>query len=338
MSDKPKAYFTKKDRYGKSKVHPIFASQPSRREPRAKTYRVEQKNNVVTVTRPSGHSVELKMTSVDPNELVATKPSGYLGDRIIHFVELLKRGEKIPPIVIHKREDGKYEILDGHARVAAYKRLKIRHIPAVENENITTRKSLLQVLEEEDRQIARKSKLAQEKQMTRDSLVDLVFEAMSSDQITRALAKTEIERRFPAEYRHLFEEEPGAATPSAIVEAPTATGMSYVQRPSGVTKFARFVEERYQKAEERKKARKEAELSETERRTGIRKTRAEIEKLEAETRKEMAEHPQLKKKEARKIAAQHMIPEEISLRKATMQVPKPKPLPALSGDKRDTSL
>lgn len=380
---KPEAYYSKKDKHGRMKVHPIFQSQgEGRRIPRAQIYRlssiaphpmsdeeryklwksgkVEERlasslPNVVTITKPSGRRIQLKMIAVPVKDLVPTKPSGYLEDRVRHFQNMIKEGKTIPAIQVHKK-DGKYLIYDGHARTEAFKREGYKTVPAVENEDLPRefrisprqskygerRKTLYEALEEEDARNARQRRLAAEKQMTRLNLQDLVFESHSSDEITRALAKTEIERRFPAEYKHLFEEgafvEPKAATPSAIVEAPTATGMSYVQRPSGVTKFARFVEERRQKAEERKKARKEAELSETERRTGIRKTRAEIEKLEAETRKEMAEHPQLKRKQARKIAAQHMIPEEISLRKATRQVPKPKPLPALSGDKRDTSL
>lgn len=50
-----------------------------------------------------------------------------------HIMKMYRNGETIPPILIHQKLDGSWSILDGNARVAAYRRLGIVHVPAVEN-------------------------------------------------------------------------------------------------------------------------------------------------------------------------------------------------------------
>jgi hypothetical protein len=46
---------------------------------------------------------------------------------------MYNEGETIPPILFHRMEDGKIKILDGRARLEAFRRLGIPRIPAVEN-------------------------------------------------------------------------------------------------------------------------------------------------------------------------------------------------------------
>ena len=53
---------------------------------------------------------------------------------------MYKRGETIPPILFHK-EKGKTYLLDGRARLEAFKRLGIKNIPAVENGLLSSVKS-----------------------------------------------------------------------------------------------------------------------------------------------------------------------------------------------------
>jgi hypothetical protein len=53
--------------------------------------------------------------------------------RVQHFIDMYKRGETIPPILFHRMKNGKIKILDGRARLEAFRRLGIPRIPAVEN-------------------------------------------------------------------------------------------------------------------------------------------------------------------------------------------------------------
>lgn len=84
------------------------------------------------------------------------------------------------------------------------------------NMEITRRPSIMEQLEAEDKRLAREDNLQRLKDESRRQLERLVELTHSSDEITRAQAKAEIERRFPAEYRHLFGEEPRPAALLAI--------------------------------------------------------------------------------------------------------------------------
>lgn len=90
------------------------------------------KVETVRINKPA-HQVDLKLTTVDVDELEATQKSPDLERRSDYFVDAIQRGQTIPPILVHKLPDGTYQIIDGHARVRAYQKLGIQKIPAVEN-------------------------------------------------------------------------------------------------------------------------------------------------------------------------------------------------------------
>jgi hypothetical protein len=214
MSKKPSGYYSKKDRYGNSKVHPIFASQGTQHsEPRAQTYRVEH----------PARTVELKLVNVPVNEVQFSESRPVnLDERASYFVDMYKQGKTIPPILIHKLPRGKYEVIDGHARLEAYRRLGVTEIPAVENSvaeivrkigkgigyvaglpggfarTVEEGKAIAHgrgepVIMRRERAISRMEKrLAQLKKMAR-----------SRDPYTRRLAITRLHREFPEEIEAL---------------------------------------------------------------------------------------------------------------------------------------
>ena len=73
------------------------------------------------------HRISTK--SMNPSE----KQTGNFDTRVRHFEKMYKEGETIPPILVHKADDGSYNVLDGHARLEAYKRLGVKKVPVVEN-------------------------------------------------------------------------------------------------------------------------------------------------------------------------------------------------------------
>jgi hypothetical protein len=62
-------------------------------------------------------------------------------ERVQHFMNMYKRGETIPPILFHRLDDGRIQILDGRARMEAFRRMGIPRIPAVENGILSSIKS-----------------------------------------------------------------------------------------------------------------------------------------------------------------------------------------------------
>ena len=54
-------------------------------------------------------------------------------ERVQHFMQMYHGGQTIPPIMYHTNPDGTILILDGRARLEAFRRLQVSHIPAVEN-------------------------------------------------------------------------------------------------------------------------------------------------------------------------------------------------------------
>jgi hypothetical protein len=92
--------------------------------------------------RPRGHLivsqpervVRLSLIKARTDELVPReKHPVNLEERAQYFMDAYKRGLTIPPILVHRLPNGKLEILDGHARVEAYRRLGVTEIPAIEN-------------------------------------------------------------------------------------------------------------------------------------------------------------------------------------------------------------
>ncbi len=93
---------------------------------------LKQENRIVQ-TRPQ-KTVELKLVDMDMDKIVPSqdKPAN-LDQRAEHFMEMYRKGETIPPMLVHRLPNGKYEIVDGHARYEAYRRLGVKKIPVVEN-------------------------------------------------------------------------------------------------------------------------------------------------------------------------------------------------------------
>lgn len=76
----------------------------------------------------------LELINVRTDDLVAgEKEPVNLKARADYFVDMYNRGLTIAPILVHRLPSGKYEILDGHARVEAYRQLGVKQIPAVDN-------------------------------------------------------------------------------------------------------------------------------------------------------------------------------------------------------------
>jgi hypothetical protein len=73
------------------------------------------------------HQLDTQLSIVqDPN------PENFEA-RVQHFIDMYNRGETIPPILYHKLDDGTLQLLDGRARLEAFRRLGLPRIPAVEN-------------------------------------------------------------------------------------------------------------------------------------------------------------------------------------------------------------
>jgi hypothetical protein len=80
------------------------------------------------------HRVDYKLKTLDTDKIRwSEKHPVNLEPRVQYFIDMYKRGQTIPPILVHKLPNGKYEVLDGHARLEAFKRLGVKKIPAVEN-------------------------------------------------------------------------------------------------------------------------------------------------------------------------------------------------------------
>jgi ParB-like chromosome segregation protein Spo0J len=95
------------------------------------------KRLIVPTANPC-RKVLLSLKHIDLSKLVPSEKKPIdLERRAQYFVDMHNEGRTIPPILIHKLRDGSYQILDGHARVHAYRKLGIAKIPAVENEEVT---------------------------------------------------------------------------------------------------------------------------------------------------------------------------------------------------------
>jgi hypothetical protein len=92
------------------------------------------------ITRyPTGKTVRYSIEDM-PIEQLDTQTSVIIDpnpenfeERVQHFIKMYNEGETIPPILFHRMEDGRIKILDGRARLEAFRRLGIPRIPAVEN-------------------------------------------------------------------------------------------------------------------------------------------------------------------------------------------------------------
>jgi hypothetical protein len=81
------------------------------------------------------HQLDTKLSIIqDPN------PENFEA-RVQHFIDMYNRGETIPPILYHKLDNGSIKLLDGRARLEAFRRLGLPRIPAVENSILGSIKS-----------------------------------------------------------------------------------------------------------------------------------------------------------------------------------------------------
>jgi hypothetical protein len=86
------------------------------------------------VTQPK-KVVRLELIKVKTARLVPRESHPVdLDVRANYFVDLYKHGETIPPILVHRLSNGRYVIIDGHARVRAAQILGLKELPAVEND------------------------------------------------------------------------------------------------------------------------------------------------------------------------------------------------------------
>jgi hypothetical protein len=120
MSKKPVGFYTD----SRKRVRPITKPMEiSHGIPQIRTYQVIP-----------ARTVEFKMVQMPVKDVAFSevKPVD-LDRRAAFFMDMYRNGKTIPPILVHKLPDGKYEVIDGHARLEAYRRLGVTEIPAVEN-------------------------------------------------------------------------------------------------------------------------------------------------------------------------------------------------------------
>ena len=173
--------------------------------------------------------------------------------------------------------------------------------PEVETYRIEHRKGLLEVIEEEDRKLARLREITRLKQEERIELERLYRLSRSSDAITRAQAKAEIERRFPAEYKHLFLEEPRPLAVIGVAPAvpvkPTEKQLSLYQKIKATAK----------ELEKLRAVPEEFGIRERERRVRRLEVEKKLRALEAEHEKAVKDYAEKREREAEKARARKII-------------------------------
>lgn len=127
----------KRVRGTKKQIGKSFPIMPSTQKMKANLPTISKTRHGIAISSPE-RAIELSLRKINTGELIPKETVPIhkmpLSERADYFVDLIKRGHTIPPILVHKLPNGKYEILDGHARVEAYRRLGITEIPAVNND------------------------------------------------------------------------------------------------------------------------------------------------------------------------------------------------------------
>jgi hypothetical protein len=90
-------------------------------------------NNLGAYIRSDGNKSE-PTVMIPFNKLDILEPESKMekdesSKKLKELVKLLKQGKKLEPILV-RRVNGRYQILDGHHRYAAYKEMDIKNIPA----------------------------------------------------------------------------------------------------------------------------------------------------------------------------------------------------------------
>lgn len=90
------------------------------------------------------HLVEQRIRTIPVNSIIPRERhprSGEFGtfeDRVQYFVNLIRDGViPVAPILVQKKPDGRYFLVDGHARVSAYARLGYKNVQANISKNPT---------------------------------------------------------------------------------------------------------------------------------------------------------------------------------------------------------
>jgi hypothetical protein len=108
-----------------------FALRPSRQALQQTLPKVSGKAHVHIPAR----DVELTLKIVNTKQLVPSH-DGSRKDfeaSVQHIIDMYKNGRTIPPLLVHRLPSGKYQLLDGHARAEAFRRLGVTRVPVVEN-------------------------------------------------------------------------------------------------------------------------------------------------------------------------------------------------------------
>jgi hypothetical protein len=92
------------------------------------------------VVRYSIEDMPLEQLSTKTTIIQDPNPENFEA-RVQRFIDIYNRGETIPPILFHRLKDGRIQILDGRARMEAFRRMGIPRIPAVENGILSSIKS-----------------------------------------------------------------------------------------------------------------------------------------------------------------------------------------------------
>lgn len=85
-------------------------------------------------------AVTIPISRIIPREKKPEPGAGYytFEERVNYFIQLIKDGViPVAPLLVQKRPDGNYFLIDGHARLAAYKRLGYNNVQAVISKNPT---------------------------------------------------------------------------------------------------------------------------------------------------------------------------------------------------------
>lgn len=117
---------------GKSFVLDSQSSQSKKANLPKATGKVRTRYPTGKVVQYSVEDMPVEQLSTNATIIQDANPENFEA-RVQHFIDMYKRGETIPPILFHRLEDGKIQILDGRARMEAFRRLEVPRIPAVEN-------------------------------------------------------------------------------------------------------------------------------------------------------------------------------------------------------------
>lgn len=107
-------------------------------------------NNQSVIKNIEDDKLEIKEIKLDKLVYFASHPFKlYEGQRFTDMVESVRSNGVIVPIVVRSyvKEEGKYEILSGHNRVAAARAAGLKDVPVIIRNNLTDEDALLIVTE-----------------------------------------------------------------------------------------------------------------------------------------------------------------------------------------------